>query len=158
MRGIEVRLGEREWQVAGQVWAGRPRPALYPRFDGGVAMLLDPTFAEDDQPIDAARAVTRRHRRPLHRRARRAGPSAAVLPDGSVIVEHNFELVRVHRVREAPPAVPPTRGAPSTSSIASAEEPTEVTVPTVTDWLVQRSDQVVFVVAALRRRTGGWRR
>jgi hypothetical protein len=88
--GIEVRWGEREWLLAGEPWSGHQMPRAFPRSDGGAVVLLDETFDAPGQPIKLielspdgtiGRYVTDR---PL-----------AVLPDGSVIVDHNHQLVRL---------------------------------------------------------------
>ena len=147
--GIEVRLGERQWFLAGEVWEGRPRPALFARSDGGVVVLLD-TFDEDRQPMTLLElspdGTIDRYFVALNAQDR----LRAVLPDGSLIVDHN--LVRVAESEDAPPAataMPPTSGAPSTTS-AAREEPTEVTAPAARDWLGPRSDEVAFVVRSTK--------
>ena len=84
--GIEVRLAERGWLLAGQASSGGS--LLLPRSDGGVAMLN-----AQGELLELLPDGTIEHydigRLPLG-----ILPSA-VLPDGSLIVEHNLQLVRL---------------------------------------------------------------
>jgi hypothetical protein len=90
--GIEVRLGEREWLVAGEALSERPLPAFLSRSDGGVAMVLD-TLNELTQPIKLLELLP--DGTIEHFVIGRTMRPSAVLPDGSLIVEHNLELVRL---------------------------------------------------------------
>ncbi len=92
--GIEVRLGEREWLLAGESWPPVPEASVLPRSDGGIAMLFDsvPLLLEllPDGTIEHYE---------FGRTLRALWPSA-VLPDGSLIVEHELQLFRL-----SPPVV-----------------------------------------------------
>jgi hypothetical protein len=99
--GIEVRLGEREWLLTGESWkpTGAARPGagrlldFRPRSDGGVVMLLD-TFAEDAQAINLLElspdGTIERYFVDMSQAS-----LPLILPDGSLIVEHNRQLVRL---------------------------------------------------------------
>jgi hypothetical protein len=89
--GIEVRFEERDWLLAGEAWSGRPRPAVFPRSDGGVVVLLD-TFDEDAQPMQLLELLPDGT---IERYFVDKFPVRAVLPDGSLIVDHNLDLVRL---------------------------------------------------------------
>jgi hypothetical protein len=93
--GIEVRLGQREWLIAGEVlspptWLWH----LLPRSDGGVVMVLDSVTADqllellpDGTIEDYVVGDTLL--------SHRVGMLPMVLPDGSLVVEHNLQLVRL---------------------------------------------------------------
>ena len=96
--GIEVRLGERGWLLAGETlppWSG----LLLPRSDGGVVMVLDWATNEATQPnrlLELLPDGTIEQYvigRTLF--SNRVGLLPMVLPDGSLIVEHNLQLVRL---------------------------------------------------------------
>ena len=96
--GIEVRLGERGWLLAGETlppWSG----LLLPRSDGGVVMVLDWATNEATQPnrlLELLPDGTIEQyviSRTLF--SNWVGLSSAVLPDGSLVVIHNLQLVRL---------------------------------------------------------------
>lgn len=94
--GIEVRLGERGWLLAGETLSPSPG-LLLPRSDGGVVMVLE--SSNEDQPSKLLELLpdgTIDHYvigRTLL--SHWVGLQAAVLPDGSLVVEHNLQLVRL---------------------------------------------------------------
>jgi hypothetical protein len=87
--GIEVRFGEREWLVAGEPWRGHAQPQVFPRSDGGVVMLHDLTFDGPRQPVNLIELL------PDGTIERYVVPRGTVLPDGSIIIEQNDELIRL---------------------------------------------------------------
>jgi hypothetical protein len=90
--GIEVRLGEREWLLTGEVGnrSGLDFLDFRPRSDGGVVMMLDtvPGVAEANLlellPDGTIERYFVDYQWPW-----------TVLPDGSLIVEHNLQLIRL---------------------------------------------------------------
>lgn len=108
--GIEVRLGDRRWLLAGETFdSASGLRILLPRSDGGVMMLLDfdhpgrPTvrggFDEADSPDKLFELLpdgTNQHYDVGGTLVSRfARLPSTVLPDGSLIVEHNLQLVRL---------------------------------------------------------------
>lgn len=93
--GIEIRLGEREWLLA-ELSGTLPRQGLLafvdlrPRSDGGVVMVLDkvPGVAEANVLELLPDGTIERYF------VDSVWPST-VLPDGSLIVEHNLQLIRL---------------------------------------------------------------
>jgi hypothetical protein len=88
--GIEVRLGEREWLLTEEQLYGHSIPVIVPRSDGGAVMLLDETLDDLGQPIKLLELLSDGT---IERYV--VDWSAEVLPDGSAIVEHNGQLVRL---------------------------------------------------------------
>ena len=96
--GIEVRLGDRRWLLAGETFDSDSQlRILLPRSDGGVVMLLDfDEAAGPDKLLELLPDGTNQHYDvggTLVSRLVRL-PST-VLPDGSLVVEHNLQLVRL---------------------------------------------------------------
>jgi hypothetical protein len=92
--GIEVRFGQREWLLAGEAWRSLQMPEVFPRSDGGVVMLHSPF--EDFGRANLFELL------PDGTIERYFVNGNVVLPDGSLIVEHNVQLVRL-----TPPAPDP---------------------------------------------------
>jgi hypothetical protein len=95
--GVEVRLGQRTWLVPHVQLSGRQYPSIVPRSDGGAVMLLDETVDAPGQPITLyellADGTVERYTIGSY-----VGPTAwpvALLPDGSVIVQHDRQLIRI---------------------------------------------------------------
>ena len=96
--GIEVRLGERRWLLAGETlfpptWLRH----LLPRSDGGVVMVLDPSNdAAQSKLVELLPDGTIDHYViGSTLLSRHVGLLPAVLPDGSLVVEHHLQLVRL---------------------------------------------------------------
>jgi hypothetical protein len=99
--GIEVRLGERDWLLASEPGT-RPVPLDFlPRIDGGVVILFDTWDLGEDQPANvdqSAPAINLLELSPegtIRRYFVDTTWPPIVLPDGSLIVEHDAELVRL---------------------------------------------------------------
>jgi hypothetical protein len=88
--GVEVRLGEQEWLLEQEQLSGHHIPDIVVRSDGGLVMLLDETFDAPGKPLKLLEllpdSTTERYVVPFTR---------TLLPDGSVIVEHNSQLIRL---------------------------------------------------------------
>jgi hypothetical protein len=88
--GVEVRLGERAWLLTQEMLDGHQFPTVTPRSDGGVVMLHDETADAPRQPRKLIEML------PDGTIERYVVPwPTTVLPDGSVIVEQNYQLIRL---------------------------------------------------------------
>lgn len=90
--GIEIRLGEMKWLLADEE-AGRTPGRLLcvdfrPRSDGGVVIVVD-----DGPNRDRANVFELLPDGTIERYF--TGPFPKVLPDGSMIVEHDLQLIRL---------------------------------------------------------------
>jgi hypothetical protein len=99
--GLEIRLGEREWLIANEPGI-RPVPLDFlARSDGGVVMVLDTWNAGQHRPANLdedAQAVNVLELLPdgtIERYFVDTVEPPVVLPDGSLIVVHNSQLVRL---------------------------------------------------------------
>ena len=92
--GMEVRLGDRQWQVPRTTWfhAGATVQAVRSRSDGGVVILLEGSLDEDYGLLELLPDGTIEH---YLIASTPSAPGPALLADGSLIVEHNFQLVRL---------------------------------------------------------------
>jgi hypothetical protein len=97
--GLEVRLGEREWLLADE-----PRIRaldFVPRSDGGIVIVFDTWQAGQDQGtqfIEGAQVLNLLVLSPDGSAERYFVDTDArpmVMPDGSLIVEHNLQLIRL---------------------------------------------------------------
>jgi hypothetical protein len=89
--GVEVRLGEREWLLEQEQLSGHHIPDIVLRSDGGLVMVLDETFHTPGPPFVKLVELL-----PDGTVERYIVPGVyVVLPDGSVIVEHNSQLIRL---------------------------------------------------------------
>jgi hypothetical protein len=109
--GIEVRLGDRRWLLAGEALSGdRDSDSWWPRHllarsDGGVVMALDwngPSYSSSSN--ETAQQIKLLELLPdgtieqygiARAMLPRVGLLSSVLPDGSLLVQHNLQLVRL---------------------------------------------------------------
>jgi hypothetical protein len=93
--GLEVRFGEREWLVAGEAWPVHPAlMGFLARSDGGVVMVIGaygpPSNVPSNVPLKLLELSTDGT---IERYFVDSFPT--LLSDGSLIVEHNLQLVRL---------------------------------------------------------------
>jgi hypothetical protein len=88
--GVEVRLGERAWLLTEERLQGHAIPDIIARSDGGAVALLDETFDAMGKPKKLVELL------PGGTIERYVVPyTTVVLPDGSVIVDYDSQLIRL---------------------------------------------------------------